>query len=166
MDISTNRPGAGITRLADSKLPGQRCRDLLSGRRRILSYGVSLEIPANWLAGLNQGEVFGLQPMDPGETARIYVQKVCANAVDLMHSADSKLQLDGLQLLPDSEFLVTGSAVSVHFQVLPAQHYDRAFACWTPVPQKACLMCLALKAGNLELATKAVVQGMIASVQF
>lgn len=119
--------------------------DLVIGPQKIRckDYGVSLTLPAGWLAGLITNEVYGIESLSPLK-GRICVVGRTYNFRELMLSHDKSLDVGYIKLHVSSTPLVNANKVSLYASVQGACSYERALVVSVITPKNNAITFVAL----------------------
>lgn len=141
-------------------------RDVVFGPKQVRSpgYGISLALPRGWVAAIQLGEIYGIEPVSRSD-GRIYVMGQVADIADVIRKNSNELELGFVTLFPVSTPFVDKNQVSIHASVQGTSPHKYAYVTTTVTPENKAITLAALFDEPAALLFKAAVGDLSDSIK-
>lgn len=141
-------------------------RDVVFGPQEIHSpgYGISLNLPAGWVAASVLGELYGIEPQSRKD-GRIYVTGKIAGMAEVIRSLSDTLDMGVVKLVPVSTPFVDHNQVSIHASVQGVGAHKHAYVTTVVTENRKAITFAALFDESSALMYRGVVSDIADSVK-
>lgn len=134
-------------------------------RLTIAACGISVCIPDGWIAGIEQGELFGLESLTT-RNHRIYVAKLKNDTVGANLAAPGPIDLHPIKLIPISETYLNKYFMSAnYYKVIHSPLFRQAYAASIVTAKDERILFAAISENNVPGELVTIVDKLALSVQ-
>jgi hypothetical protein len=145
--------------------------DLYHGPQRfsLPALGLSVYVPFGWIAGIDQGELYGIEPdgknHPAGNDCRIYVTSMAGSFSAILEMMTKTIDLEYLKLVPASSLVVELKLASARFSVIDHALFKNAWVSAVSVTDNFNILFVALDHSPVSSELKSVTHALAGSVK-